>query len=131
MPPIAYRAVYVLSVAIGPRRRRARRLLAAAPRLAARRRCSPSPCSAALAVVVRINLQFTQPQGRYLLPGLPAFAVLIAIGLRAGPPPLTRGSRHPSSWASRLLTGNLYALVVRSCCRPTTGAGRHSPPVSA
>jgi hypothetical protein len=65
---------------------------------------------AALAVVVRINLQFTQPQGRYLFPGLPAFAVLVALGLDA-----LRGSLRqavsPPIVGSVLLAGNLYALV--------------------
>jgi hypothetical protein len=36
-----------------------------------------------LAVVVRINLQFTQPQGRYLFPALPAFGILVALGLQS------------------------------------------------
>ena len=47
-------------------------------------------CLGALAVVVRINLQFTQLQGRYLLPGLPAFAVLLALGLQALPTAVAR-----------------------------------------
>ena len=66
---------------------------------------------AALAVVIRINLQFTQPQGRYLLPGLPAFAVLIALGLRALPPTLLRLT-SPAIVGGALLAGNLYALVL-------------------
>ena len=64
----------------------------------------------ALAVVIRINLQFTQPQGRYLLPGLPAFAVLLALGLRAGAPALARLA-SPAVVAMALLAGNLYALI--------------------
>ena len=60
--------------------------------------------------MVRINLQFTQPQGRYLLPGLPAFAVLIALGLRALPPALVRVA-SPVVVGMALLAGNLYALV--------------------
>ena len=63
----------------------------------------------ALAVVVRINLQFTQPQGRYLLPGLPAFAVLIALGLRSLPDALVRVA-SPATIGVVLLAGNLYAL---------------------
>ena len=39
----------------------------------------------ALAVVVHINRTFDQPQGRYLFPGLPAFAALIAVGLEGLP----------------------------------------------
>jgi 4-amino-4-deoxy-L-arabinose transferase-like glycosyltransferase len=66
---------------------------------------------AALAIVVRINLQFTQAQGRYLLPGLPAFAVLIALGWRALPPALLRLT-SPAAVGGALLAGNLYALVV-------------------
>jgi 4-amino-4-deoxy-L-arabinose transferase-like glycosyltransferase len=65
---------------------------------------------AALAIVIRINLQFTQPQGRYLLPGLPAFAVLIALGLRALPSALLRLT-SPAAVGGALLAGNLYALV--------------------
>jgi hypothetical protein len=66
---------------------------------------------AALAIVVRINLQFTQPQGRYLLPALPAFAVLIALGLRALPPALLRCA-SPAIVGGALLAGNLYALIL-------------------
>ncbi len=65
---------------------------------------------AALAIVVRINLQFTQPQGRYLLPGLPAFALLIALGLRALPP-LLAPVASPMVVGMALLAGNLYALA--------------------
>jgi 4-amino-4-deoxy-L-arabinose transferase-like glycosyltransferase len=39
----------------------------------------------ALAVVVHINRTFHQPQGRYLFPGLPAFAALVAVGLEGLP----------------------------------------------
>jgi 4-amino-4-deoxy-L-arabinose transferase-like glycosyltransferase len=39
----------------------------------------------ALAVVVHINRTFDQPQGRYLFPGLPAFAALMAVGLEGLP----------------------------------------------
>jgi hypothetical protein len=65
---------------------------------------------AALAVVVRINLQFTQPQGRYLFPGLPAFAVLVALGLDALRGPL-RQAVSPAAIGTLLLAGNLYILV--------------------
>jgi 4-amino-4-deoxy-L-arabinose transferase-like glycosyltransferase len=37
----------------------------------------------ALAILLRINLQFDQPQGRYLFPALPAIALMIAIGLES------------------------------------------------
>jgi hypothetical protein len=37
----------------------------------------------ALVILVRINLQFDQPQGRYLFPALPAIALMIAIGLES------------------------------------------------
>ena len=37
----------------------------------------------ALAVVVRINLEFTQAQGRYLFTALPAFGILVALGLQS------------------------------------------------
>jgi len=65
---------------------------------------------AALAVVVRINLQFTQPQGRYLLPGLPAFAVLMGLGLRSLSPMVTR-TASPLGVGLLLAAANLYALV--------------------
>jgi hypothetical protein len=39
----------------------------------------------ALAIVVRINLLFDQPQGRYLFPALAAFGVLVAGGLERLP----------------------------------------------
>jgi hypothetical protein len=49
--------------------------------------------ASALAVVVYINLMFTQPQGRYMLPALPAIALVVALGLThlpgmTGPRPL-------------------------------------------
>jgi 4-amino-4-deoxy-L-arabinose transferase-like glycosyltransferase len=37
----------------------------------------------AAAILVRINVQFDQPQGRYLFPALPAIALTIAMGLEA------------------------------------------------
>jgi hypothetical protein len=37
--------------------------------------------AAVLGAVVHINLSFTQPQGRYLFPALPAIALLVALGL--------------------------------------------------
>jgi hypothetical protein len=45
----------------------------------------------ALVILVRINLQFDQPQGRYLFPALPAIALMLAIGLESWriPPRLT------------------------------------------
>jgi hypothetical protein len=61
-------------------------------------------------VVVRINLQFTQMQGRYLFPGLPAFAVLMALGLRSITPAVTRLASPPIV-GSVLLAANLYTLV--------------------
>jgi hypothetical protein len=65
---------------------------------------------AALAIVVRINLQFTQMQGRYLLPGLPAFAVLLALGLQALPAGATR-LLSPAILGSLLAAGNVGALL--------------------
>jgi len=106
MPPLAYRpyvlffAVAVAGATLGLWRRRLDWRLAGV--LAVTFLC-------ALAVVVRINLQFTQPQGRYLLPGLPAFAVLIALGLRSLPDALVRVA-SPATIGVVLLAGNLYAL---------------------
>ena len=108
MPPLAYRpyvAFFALglgSAALACWRRRLDWRLAAVLGLTV---------LAALGIVVRINLQFTQPQGRYLLPGLPAFAVLVALGLRALPPALLRFTSPPMV-AGALLAGNLYALGV-------------------
>lgn len=65
---------------------------------------------AALAIVVRINLQFTQPQGRYLLPGLPAFAVLLALGLHVVRSRLP-GAASPLAVGLVLLAGNLGSLI--------------------
>jgi 4-amino-4-deoxy-L-arabinose transferase-like glycosyltransferase len=65
----------------------------------------------ALAVVVRINLSFDQPQGRYLFPALAAFAVLAAAGLER----LPRWSPGASAvLAAALLVANLaiVSLVV-------------------
>jgi hypothetical protein len=38
-----------------------------------------------IALLVQLNLMFTQPQGRLLFPALPALAVLVALGLEALP----------------------------------------------
>jgi 4-amino-4-deoxy-L-arabinose transferase-like glycosyltransferase len=65
---------------------------------------------AALAVVVRINLQFTQLQGRYLMPGIPAFAVLLALGLQALPAAVARVV-SPGVLGSLLAAGNVAALL--------------------
>lgn len=107
MPPLAYRP-YVLAFALGLGgalfgvwRRRLDWRLAAILIVAG---------LAALAVVVRINLQFTQMQGRYLLPGLPAFAILFAMGLRSLPGGLSRLA-SPTVVGLLLLAGNLYALL--------------------
>jgi hypothetical protein len=74
---------------------------------------------AALAIVVRINLQFSQPQGRYLLPGLPAFAILVAMGLQALPAPFARLA-SPRLLGLLLAAGNAGALllVVRPAYHP-------------
>jgi len=47
-------------------------------------------CLGALAVVVRINVQFTQAQGRYLFAALPAFGILVALGVQALGPAVSR-----------------------------------------
>ena len=107
MPPVAYRP-YLLLFAVG---------LGAAALAAARRRLDwrlaallALTCLAALAVVVRINLQLTQPQGRYLLGCVPAFAILVSLGLRGVPPALTRFT-SPAVVGGALLAGNIYALL--------------------
>ena len=99
-PYIAFFAVALVGATLGVWRRRVDWRLAGVLAIAV---------LGALAVVVRINLQFTQPQGRYLLPGLPAFAVLIALGLRSLPAALTRVA-SPVVVGIALLAGNLYAL---------------------
>jgi hypothetical protein len=99
-PYWAFFALGAAGVAIGLRRRTIDWRLAAVLGLAG---------LAALAVVVRINLQFTQMQGRYLFPGFPAFAVLIALGLRSITPAVTRLA-SPVIVGIVLLAANLYAL---------------------
>jgi hypothetical protein len=116
LPPLLYRpywllfAVGLIGVGMGVARRRQDWRLVAVLVVAG---------LAALAVVIRINLQFTQMQGRYLLPGLPAFAILVAMGLRALPVPLARIA-SPVTVGLLLLAGNLYALigVVRPAYHP-------------
>lgn len=54
-----------------------------------------------LIVVVNINLTFTQPQGRYMLPALPAIAVLLGLGLESG--------RSWSEFRTKLTLGGLAA----------------------
>jgi hypothetical protein len=116
LPPIAYRP-YVVLFAAG---------LAGAAVATLRRRLDwrlvavlAAACLAALAIVVRINLQFTQPQGRYLMPGLPAFAVLLALGLRSLPAALARLA-SPAVLGPCLAAANLAALafVVRPAYHP-------------
>ena len=65
---------------------------------------------AALAVVVHINLRFTQPQGRYLFSALPAGALLAALGFESLPGALGRLLR-PLMLGPILLALNLYALL--------------------
>src|SRR5207302_1658929 len=63
-----------------------------------------------LAVVstAQLNLTFNQPQGRYCFPGLPALAVLIAIGLEG----LPRWNRDATLLTLGILVAiNLYALL--------------------
>jgi hypothetical protein len=64
----------------------------------------------ALAIVVRINLQQTQTQGRYLFPGLAAFAILLACGVHALVP-LAWRARTTVALGALLAAGNLYALL--------------------
>ena len=122
MPKLAYRlyfafvAIALGGVAAGLWQRRLDKRLVAVLAIAV---------LGALAVVVRINLQFTQPQGRYLLPGLPAFAVLIALGLRSLPAALTRVA-SPVAMGIALLAGNLYALGRRRAARLPSGARSHA-----
>jgi 4-amino-4-deoxy-L-arabinose transferase-like glycosyltransferase len=57
-----------------------------------------------LGIVVHINLSFFQPQGRYMLPALPAIALLAALGLEEVP-----------GWSNRaalILSGGLCALNI-------------------
>jgi hypothetical protein len=65
--------------------------------------------ASALAVVVYINLIFTQPQGRYMLPALPAVALFVALGLTHLPGPL--GSRSLVVAAIALLLFNVWCLA--------------------
>ena len=63
----------------------------------------------AVAVVVYINLMFTQPQGRYMLQALPAVALLAALGLTHLPAPL--GSRLIVAAPIVLLLFNVWCLA--------------------
>jgi hypothetical protein len=63
----------------------------------------------ALAVVVYINLMFTQPQGRYMFPALPAIALLAGLGLTHLPAPLA--SRLSVAAPIVLLLFNLWCLA--------------------
>ena len=79
----------------------------------------------ALAVVVHINRTFDQPQGRYLFPGLPALAVLVAVGLEGLPG--WRGARAPAAAtvASALAIANaliLWWIVVPAYYPPLTAS---------
>src|SRR5262249_29969834 len=62
----------------------------------------------ALVVVIQINLMFDQPQGRYMLPALPAMALLIAMGLECLP--FWRRSLAQTLAAGFALM-NLYVLI--------------------
>ncbi len=85
-----------------------------------------------LAVVVRINLSFTQPQGRYMFPALPAMSLLCALGLQSLPGPFALVAR-PAVLGTALAGLHLYALfgvvtpaylsgpLARSRGGPTTG----------
>jgi 4-amino-4-deoxy-L-arabinose transferase-like glycosyltransferase len=68
---------------------------------------------AVLSVIVYHNLSFTQPQGRYLFPALPAIALLVALGLTHLPP--LSSSRHPAVPVGLCVAGlalfNAWALV--------------------
>jgi 4-amino-4-deoxy-L-arabinose transferase-like glycosyltransferase len=63
-----------------------------------------------LAVVVHINLSFTQPQGRYMFPALPAVALLCALGLQSLPGPVALLAR-PAVLGTTLACLHLYALL--------------------
>jgi hypothetical protein len=64
---------------------------------------------AALAMVVYINLMFTQPQGRYLLQALPAVALLTTLGLTHLPAPF--GSRLIVAAPVVMLLFNVWCLA--------------------
>ena len=64
----------------------------------------------ALAVVVNINLSFTQPQGRYLFGALPAIALLAALGFESLPGGI-RSLLRPSLVGAVLLALDVHALI--------------------
>lgn len=69
-------------------------------------------CAMLLALIIHYNLTFPQAQGRYLFPALPAFATLVALGIRrlAGTRPLlVRWT--PLVLALLLLLAAVYELV--------------------
>lgn len=61
----------------------------------------------AFLILVRINLQFDQPQGRYLFPVLPAIALLIALGLESW-----RVPARPTAAALAAVNALILAFVV-------------------
>ena len=72
-------------------------------------------------VVLRINVQFDQPQGRYMFPALPAIVVALALGLE----------RWSSVAASSCLGKPLDDRGVRSRQRGDSVAGRDARVLSA
>jgi hypothetical protein len=61
----------------------------------------------AFVILVRINLQFDQPQGRYLFPALPAIALMIAIGLESW-----RVPARPTALALAIVNALILVFVV-------------------
>jgi 4-amino-4-deoxy-L-arabinose transferase-like glycosyltransferase len=61
----------------------------------------------AVVILVRINLQFDQPQGRYLFPALPAIALMMAIGLESW-----RVPARPAALALAAVNVLILAFVV-------------------
>lgn len=61
----------------------------------------------ALAILLRINLQFDQPQGRYLFPVLPAIALMIALGLESW-----RAPARPTALALAVVNVLILTFVV-------------------
>lgn len=61
----------------------------------------------ALVILVRINLQFDQPQGRYLFPVLPAIALMIALGLESW-----RVPARPTALALAVVNALILMFVV-------------------
>ncbi len=76
-------------------------------------------------VVLRINLQFVQPQGRYMFPALPAIAVAMAVGLEKWAPWRRRPTAASVSTVGAWAAANAIILFIVVCRRTTRRSSIH------